>query len=1191
MSVLNIFDATGNPNTGWRNTEKLNESAISQLKDKSARTTNALNAVPSPFSRLHTFDTAFKLVTRDLKEGEDRASEIYRELVSDCLDAIELSFNANYHQSQGDPLTFVNWSPSDLGNLYSGGYGQQILAKTLQTFIEADFDNANLDISIIKYNGLVIAGSSPFTLMFSSSNLDKSRSEQPGSRFRSERYNTGFDLVNPGSGKLYFSKIIPFSKRTEAFKNYLIGLFDQHRQLKEGRSKVFWEYLVVEGADRITLKPSPTKPNLSANGGVFRMGDIQLNSNADTFSTEIFNDHIVQLEYKLNENYFYTPKYRHDREDRKFDFLLPLKPEFFNHFPVEDIPKHFAYELVGDRVRVTYRNEELEKPITKDYVIHGKNKTEGKIVSIGKDIHYSFMLGIFPFIKVVHSDGSPIKEYNDFYKVNLSVDGGLNPSSLRTDSFGLEFFRIEQDGVEKISADGELYNAKREVRRAFETPDAFASIYYQINGSHFDLMSISLQKVTGLEQVTGMVIPKWKEKRLGDKQFDFSVDFGTTNTFIAYTDDPNHHTMPKPFDIGVNELQMVMLHDIPKISGGSSVTATYLKESTTRNLVKLIVCNEFVPAVFLPAEPQSTFKMPFRTAVYQKKRLNSFNLFSDMNIHFGYQKTEIDATAVEYQETVANLKWNISSLKDLGSRSRVEGFIEELCMLFKYKVLLNNGNPKLTRLKWFIPQSLSEASIELYEKIWIEKVKKILLSGHLPERVYESEAPFYFLERTGKIENNDAVLSIDIGGGSTDAMLFVNKQPRLGTSFNFAGNILWSNGYNQLSNDAKENGFYQKINSLIQDNVEKDPFLKSSMPAYVNKSTDEIINFWLTNDDKTNVTGFLKDPDFKIVYLFHYCSVLYHLAQLLKSNNYQEPSCVIFSGNGSRYIDFIANEKTLADITAYIFGKVFEKEVRKPQVILPEENRKEATSYGGIFKKGEMKFRSISYLGTTIPFEKGASIRTYTDVENNITDIKPSIKQNIIQMLDIIEGLNDVVNFKTQLNIEFSIGAVRNFIEQQIDSNFDKGYGIRKEKISYEYEENVSDSLFFYPLIGVVFELSRLSKTQLDEFTPKIRKYSIEPSEENTFDFGSLSEERSFNSVFELAVPTNNPNEATFSILTEESVYQRAYTSREFVLTPVCDLINVPDGHKIIIKQHNVGKLRKDGNKWIVTEKLKLEFI
>jgi len=1189
MSVLNIFDATGDPHTGWRHTEKLNESAISQLKDKSAKTTNALNAVPSPFSRLHTFDTAFKLVTRDLKEGQDRASEIYRELVSDCLDALELCFNANYHESQGDALTFVNWHIADLERLQGGNYGQQVLAKTIKTFIEADFESGKLDISIIKYRGLVIAGTSPFTLMFTSSNLDKSRSDRPGNRFRSARYNSAFDLVNPGSGKVYFSKAVPFSKRNEAFKNYLVGLFNKNRQLKEGRSKVFWDYLVAEGAEQIRLKDSPTKPNLSANGGVFRAGEIQLGSNADVFSAEIFNDHIIRVEYRLNESSFFVPRFLHDPQDRKFDFLLPLKPEFFSHFKPQDIPKFFTYELLGERVRVSYNNPGLEKPLSKDYVLQGKTKTEGKIVCVGKEMDYTFMLGIFPFIRVIGNDGSTLKEYNDFYKVSLAIDGGLNPALLNTDSFGLDFFRIEQGGVEKISGNGELYNAKREVRRAFETPDALASIYYQINGSYFDLINISLQTIGGLNHVNGLVVPKWKEKSVGEKQFDFSVDFGTTNTFVAYTDDPEHQSMPRPFDIDISELQMVMLQEIPAASGGSTLTESFWRESTTRNLVKLTVCNEFVPPVFLPGEPNSIFKMPFRTAVYQKKNINSFNLFSDMNIHFGYQKTEIDSTATENQEIVANLKWNISSLKDLGSKSRVEGFIEELCMLFKYKVLLNNGNPKLTKLNWFIPQSLSEASIELYEKIWAEKVKKILKSNHSPKRVYESEAPFYFLERTGRIENNEAVLSIDIGGGSTDAMLFVNKLPRLGTSFNFAGNILWSNGYNQLSNDAKDNGFYQKISGQIAKKVDGDIFLKNSMKAYQSKSTDEIINFWINNDDKTNVTSYLSDPEFKIVYLLHYCSVLYHLAQLLKSNNYQEPTCVIFSGNGSKYIDFISNEKTLAQITAYIFGKVFEKEVKRPQVILPAENRKEATSYGGIFKVNEVEFRSKSYLGTTIDFERDSSIRTYNDVENLITEIKPSIKENIIQMLDMIEGLNEVVNFKTQLNIEFSIGAVRNFIEQQLDANFEKGYGIRKEKISYE--ENVSDSLFFYPLIGVIFELSKITKNQLEEFTPKIRKFSVEPSSENTFEFSALSEERSFNSVFELAVPTNNPNEATFSILADDSVYQRAYTSREFVLTPVCELINVPNGHKITIKQHNLGKLRKDGNKWIVTEKLKLEFI
>ncbi|WP_133248480.1 hypothetical protein [Pedobacter yonginense] len=647
--------------------------------------------------------------------------------------------------------------------------------------------------------------------------------------------------------------------------------------------------------------------------------------------------------------------------------------------------------------------------------------------------------------------------------------------------------------------------------------------------------------------------------------------------------------MPKPFDIDTNELQMVMFQQIPPVEGGQAVTSSFWRESNTRELVKMTVSNEFIPPIFLPGEPGSIFNMPFRTAIFQKKNISSFNLFGDLNVHFGYQKTEIDETTNDYQEIVANLKWNISSLKDLGSKYRVEKFIEELCMLFKYKVLLNNGNPKLTKLNWFIPQSLSEASIGLYEEIWKEKVLKFLKAESVPKRVYESEAPYYFLERTGRIENNEAVLSIDIGGGSTDAMLFVNKIPRLGTSFNFAGNILWSNGYNQLENDAKDNGFYQKIKDLLKEVVERDQFLGKSMKNYQNKSTDEIMNFWLANNDKTKITDYLKDPDFKIVYLVHFCSIIYHMAQLLKTNNYQEPTCLIFSGNGSKYIDFIANEQTLGKITAFIFSKVFTKEIKQPQVILPLENRKEATSYGGIFKKQELDFKSKSYLGTTADFEKANRIITYNDVENNIIEIKPSIRQNIINMLDILQSLNDVVNFKSQLNIDFNIASVRKFIENQLDSNFDKGYGIRKEKISYD--ENVSDSLFFYPLIGVIFDLGRLTNEKLSEFTPTTTKYALEPSGNDVFDIQALSNEPVFNSIFEISVPVNNPNEGTFSLIADEALYKRAYTSREFVLEPVCELVNFPQGIKINIKQHNTGRLRKDGNKWIVTEKLKIEFI
>jgi hypothetical protein len=66
-------------------------------------------------------------------------------------------------------------------------------------------------------------------------------------------------------------------------------------------------------------------------------------------------------------------------------------------------------------------------------------------------------------------------------------------------------------------------------------------------------------------------------------------------------------------------------------------------------------------------------------------------------------------------------------------------------------------------------------------------------------------------------------VNIDIGGGTTDVMMFmeaagVNRQDRyVTTSFRFAGNDLWGSGY---KGKLKDNGFiknytaYQKANNI-----------------------------------------------------------------------------------------------------------------------------------------------------------------------------------------------------------------------------------------------------------------------------------------------------------------------------------------------------------------------------------------
>ena len=50
-------------------------------------------------------------------------------------------------------------------------------------------------------------------------------------------------------------------------------------------------------------------------------------------------------------------------------------------------------------------------------------------------------------------------------------------------------------------------------------------------------------------------------------------------------------------------------------------------------------------------------------------------------------------------------------------------------------------------------------------------------------------------------------VSVDIGGGTTDIMIYADGEPKLISSFKFAGNAIFGDGFN---GNIKTNGFVQK---------------------------------------------------------------------------------------------------------------------------------------------------------------------------------------------------------------------------------------------------------------------------------------------------------------------------------------------------------------------------------------------
>ncbi|MVN90520.1 hypothetical protein [Mucilaginibacter aquatilis] len=1186
MKPFNIFDATGEFASGWSPTEKLSEAAITGILDKAAKSANSLNSIPSPFSRLHIFETAFNFVCKDIVEKKDRSSHAYKELVSDCLDALELVFNWQYHESQRAALTIEQWRADDLQRLQLNSEGRKAFAKTLKLFLNQDFSPDFNGFSIIKYNGMVIGASSPMSLMFTSSNLDKIKGE-----FVSERYQNGFDLINPSTNIGYFKRIRPFKARNDAFKKYLLDFFSENPSLRES-ARYMWAYLKAEGIeDMHTHRRSQVKPVSSKGGTPFQINNKLFQANNDPGAADIFNDHIVKVNYRIDDTRFYTAKYKSDDAERDFDFLLPIAESFLNQDNFRKIADLITYELIGpDSVKVVYEGGLATPSKSKVYTASRSDKRDGKIVEIQTDYRLNFTVGIFPFVRLKDANGQIDGTVNNYHKVLFGIDGGsADIGTLRTAAFSMDFYKIANGELEKINAEADLYNAKRAERRRFESPDAIATIYYELNNTSFDIIKLNFPSGFDLGQVNGLIIPKWVEKAPGRKAFAYSVDFGTTNTFIAYTDDTQKQSTPVPFDISESDSQMVMLQKPQKQVGGQTVLSTF-RNSNLFALNDSVINQEFVPPVLLK-EKNSVFGMPFRTAVLQKKDINRFELFSDLNIHFAYQKAVLDTNAAMTQEIISNIKWDITNSKDKGSKARVDSFIKELCYLIRYKTILNDGELAATQLSWFIPQSMSNAARDAYKEIWNRHSKNILGSSQPTNMVFESEAPYYYLRKRAGVKDPSSVLSLDIGGGSTDAMLFINDLPRIGTSFNFAGNVLWSNGHNQLTKDAKENGIYLGILDAMQNNVAQanDKVIADNSRYFSKMSSEEILNFWIANDDKLHVVEELKNPAYKILYLIHYCALIYHTAQWLKQKNHPSPSCIIFSGNGSKFIDLIGDEELLATVAGFVINKVYQNSSKKLQVILPLENRKEATCFGGIFKDQHISFTPETYIGTELDFQGIESVKKYRDIQERLPEIKESVNRNILNLFAVIQELNTIIPFKSHLNIDVNLPALLQFVTSRSASNFDLGYGIRKEKI--EYDEEVSDSLFFYPLIGLLFEISRLGKKQLDEHTPKIVKFANAAAGDNLFSVKSLTEQPSINSNFKISISTSQPDSASFEIIEDPKIHLRAYNSFDSLLKAVCFCEKFPDDPTHIqMKTVTPGQLRRDGDQWVVTERLKIAF-
>ena len=1132
-----------NPTPGlhWYVSRPLGTDQIAAIRDpQGGQTVKQPTSIPSPFARMDLVRSAF--LNLSLKPDLNGTVNDQR-VVSDALDVGELFFN--YDKLK----TYITITPfdvrTDLDQLrQSSNIGHKRLGDALKLFLDQDAPEYNFgDINrlfVLSYRGRVVGGTSPKTMFFSSGNdltwMDVSM---------------GNDRLFDASVCQLHQRDIEYQKFWYAIKQFMPNFRDRFREvddylnrsrklLQQQNPAMFYEHIESQNGqplltrekfdqdfDELTTGPgdivevlgfplrkkksddraidqvsdfiirsdkyarlNPGKPRpMALQNRFFRqftyVPQAQWNSNTPVpyYARESWRDnqrplpgqpgnypwltvsdflepYLIRLPFPTDRSRFFDGNLQSAAMEK--GFLLPLKKDFFDFFDVDDLfmsrvrlkmtPQAGGINVTLD-IPVTAPNQPGNQFVTFERLYSstaGAGAAPNEATNEGIIVENSFTVNIYPFVR----SGSVTIPAD--YRVEL-IEAGFDSQN----QYELTYFGEQNNTPVTVES-----KHQRTVRQ--QNTDG-SSVYYVLR-QEFDYLQTNI-RADGRE-MNGLLVPRWQEYNGGSKQFAFSVDFGTTNTHIEYSVDGG---TPRPFDVAELTPQVATL--VAPAQYNPALFELFL-------LYDL----EFVPPTIGPGKPDS---FPTRTAIAEPMNL-SFNqqtqALADFNIPFYVERQPAGSNRI-----TTNLKWAKTSDQ---TERRVEAFLEELLMLIKNKVLTEGGNLIQTTVYWFFPASMTPGRVSQLRADWQQLYDRYIggAAGRLRE-VSESVAPFYYYKQNPTLSASARpVINIDIGGGTSDVVVYERNEPRLLTSFRFAGNAIYGDAFSEYG-AASHNGFVRKYADKIQTLLESQSLGNLSdnnrRMLDTNRSED-IMAFWFSiersNDVKAksmlSFNGMLaKDEDLKVVFVLFYTALLYHIAQLMKHRGINLPGAITFSGTGSKLLTIISSDDAmLGKLARVIFEKVYEQTYDTSGLTLFYERKgpKEVTSKGALMQPANSRpvdTEAISYVYPAT-FNDEFTKLTYADLR------KPEVVQSLLKetnaFIDFFFAVNQEFSFVRNLNVSArALVIAQQELRTHLDTSLMDGIQRKEGDVAAEYSgmtdalgAPIEETLFFYPLIGAINKLA-----------------------------------------------------------------------------------------------------------------------
>lgn len=192
-------------------------------------------SIPTPFARIYLFDTAFKFVT----DNKSRKKSFYDQLVTQSLDLLQFIFE----KGKDKDLKIHEWDgKSQVDKLVTHGFkeGHKALANSLNMSINSNEDLKT--IYLIEYKGIILGGTSPFTLVYTSPNAIR--------QLREIKEKNEELLANDRSPLFKQNNIRHLNERSKEFQRYVLWLvkISNNKEFTYDKSPLhtFYDYVMSQ---------------------------------------------------------------------------------------------------------------------------------------------------------------------------------------------------------------------------------------------------------------------------------------------------------------------------------------------------------------------------------------------------------------------------------------------------------------------------------------------------------------------------------------------------------------------------------------------------------------------------------------------------------------------------------------------------------------------------------------------------------------------------------------------------------------------------------------------------------------------------------------------------------------------------------------------------------------------------------